>query len=767
LQQRAFSYLAKVRSGSSSFSNWFAWPAIWQQWRRQRVPVVRQLTALECGAACLAMILNYFGRETSVAECREQCDVGRDGLTAKAIGAAARHYGLRVRAFSIQDVESLQHFQLPGIVHWNFNHFVVLEHFSANKVNIVDPALGRQQLTKEQFSKAFTGVILIFEPGIDFMRRRANNSPLWRTYLVHMLRLANTSSALVQILAASVLLQILGLALPVFTKILIDDVLPLQMTNLVTIMGVGFLLLFLTQLFTSYLRAALLIYLQGRLDLELMLGFFDHLLRLPFAFFHQRNSGDLLMRLASNATIREMLTNQTISTILDGGLVVVYFLILLTYAPAFGLIVLGIGTVQVAILLVTTKQMHSLTQQDLQAQAESQSYLVEALHGMATLKSSGAEEQAFGHWSNLFTNHLNISLRRSHFTAVVTTLTSSLRAFSPLLLLWIGALQVMNGRMSLGAMLALNALAGAFLAPFASLIATGQRLQMAGGHLERIMDVLQTEPEQDPGRGAKTAGPLTKQIEFRNISFRYHANAPWSLQNVSFKIAAGQKVAVVGPTGSGKSTLARLLLAFYLPTRGQIYYDGMPLDNLDYRTLRRQFGVVLQEAVLFTGSIRENITFNNQKASLADVVRAAQQAAVHDDILAMPMGYETVVAEAGNTLSGGQRQRLALARALIGAPSVLLLDEATSHLDAVTEARVHENLRNLACTCLVIAHRLSTIQDADLILVMNQGQIVEHGTHQNLIASDGFYKTLVHTQLEENRFPPIYSGRNGLTAAGR
>jgi ABC-type bacteriocin/lantibiotic exporter with double-glycine peptidase domain len=373
---------------------------------------------------------------------------------------------------------------------------------------------------------------------------------------------------------------------------------------------------------------------------------------------------------------------------------------------------------------------------------------VEALAGVAALKASGTEEQALEHWSNLFASELNASLRRGHFTAAIETALGMLRTLSPLVLLWVGTIQVLNGTITLGTMLALSALATAFLSPLVSLISSGQRFQLVAAHLERIADVLDTRPEQDL-QSTIDAPPLTGRIELRNVGFRYDSNSPFVLRNISLTIRAGQKIALVGRTGSGKSTLAMLLLGLYEPTEGQIFYDNVPMDNMNFRSLRSQFGVVLQEPFLFSGSIRHNIAFHNPGLGLNEVIRAARLAEIHEEIASMPVGYETRIAEGGYGLSGGQRQRLSLARAIASQPSILLLDEATSHLDVVTEELVERNLSRLGCTRIVIAHRLSTIRNADQILVIENGTVSEIGSHEELVSEDGLYSRLTSTQIVE------------------
>lgn len=726
---------------------WLAVRGTVDRLRQQRVPVILQMSMIECGAACLAMILSYFGRETRVSECRECFGLGRDGVTAKTIARVARHFGLRVKAYSLEPAE-FKNVPLPAIAHWDFNHFVVVERWSPKKVEIIDPATGRRRLTAKEFDAGFTGVVLTLEPGAHFERSRSTARLTLRNYLIGMVKSWGTPGVLAQILGVSLLLQVFGLAVPALTKVIVDQILPFQIDNVMIPLGLGIIMLALAQLVMTYLRAALLIYLQGRLDAQMMLGFFEHILSLPFRFFQQRRSGDLLMRLeVSNIVIRETLTSQTASAILDGALVLLYLAILMAQAPVFVALVVGLGLIQVMILLGTSRLIASLTQRHLAAQAQSHSYVVEALTGIATLKASGTEDRALDHWSNLFLRHLNVILERNQLTAMIDTVMLTLRSFSPLILLWVGTSQVLNGSMSLGTMLALNTLAIYFLTPLGSLVSNGQRLQLVGAHLERIADVLDTEPEQDV-RTVQNAPPLTGcRIELQHVNFRYDPNAPLVLQDISFSVEPGQKVAIVGRTGSGKTTLAMLMLGFYAPSEGEILYGGISLSRLNYRTVRNQLGVVLQDPVLFSGSVRQNIALNDPGLKHERIVEAAQLAVIHDDILKTPMQYETVVGEGGNGLSGGQRQRVAIARALAHGPAILLLDEATSHLDTVTEHQIDQNLSRLACTRVVIAHRLSTIRNADLILVLDNGRVVERGTHEALIARGGHYAALVHQQL--------------------
>jgi ATP-binding cassette subfamily B protein len=710
---------------------------------RRRVPQLTQMNEVECGAVCLAMILTYYGRKTSVSEIRERCGIGRDGLSALSLVKAARTYGLRVRAVALQE-NDFRYVPLPAIIHWEFNHFLVVERWSLNYVDVVDPAIGRRRISTEEFEAGFTGVVMMFEPGVHFDRQSSAPKMKLLTNMVSYMKQAPL--VFVQIIVATLFLELFGLGVPVFTKVVVDQIIPGQMNTVLPLLAEGIILLVLSQFVITLLRAFLLIYLQARIDAQVTLNSFEHLLTLPLQFFLGRSSGDILSRLASNTIIFNMLSNQLISTILDGSLVIVYLVILLSQSLAFGSLALMIGLLQVVLLLCTNGPTRALASRELEAIGKTEGYETEALVGIGTLKAAGAEQQVFQQWTNLFFNQLNSSVRRNYLSSVMGTIMTTLNGLSPLILLWIGAVQVINHTMQVGTMLALSALAGAFLAPLASLVSTGQQLQVVRSHFERVADVMNAEPEQDVEH-TQQPPRLTGQIKLEGISFRYGPNAPEVLTHICVHIEAGQKVAIVGRTGSGKSTLGKLLLGLFLPAEGEIFYDGIPLRTLNYQAVRAQFGVVTQEANIFSGSIRQNICFNSPGIGMEQVINAARAAALDEDILQMPMGYETFVSESGNALSGGQRQRLAIARALAHSPAILLLDEATSSLDVVTERRVEQNLKAFACTQIVIAHRLSTIRNADVILVLDQGKLVESGSHEELLARNGHYTTLIQSQL--------------------
>ncbi|MEU1881680.1 peptidase domain-containing ABC transporter [Streptosporangium sp. NPDC020072] len=709
----------------------------------RRVPVVLQNTATECGAACLAMVLSYHGRRVSLQEISDRLQIGRDGLSAKALREGAVECGLKSRAFSLAPAD-LARVPMPAIVHWEFKHFVVVERWAPDRVDVVDPGLGRRRLTAEEFDEGFTGVLLAFEPGPGFEKGRSSAGAAWRRRFVRAL-LARRKGLLAQVVLASLLLQLLGLALPFFSEALVDRVLPSGARDLLPLIGAGLVLAAATQLAVGYLRSVLLVAIRASADAELTGGVVSHLVALPYRYFALRGKGDLMTRAGSVAVLRDMLTGQVLSALLDGPLALGYMVLVFGWDAVMGLCLLGFAAAQVLLLLVTARKVSRLTQEELNAFSATQSQLIQAIGGIETLKASGAEHRAVEQWSRHFTTQLNADMRGGLAQGLLEAALGTLRLLAPLALLWIGAWRVLDGELTLGALLALNALAGAALTPLGSLMASLQGLQQAGAHFDRLSDILASEPEQAAGIEVLR---LRGSIELHGVGFRHDPRGPWTLRGISVSISPGQKVALVGPSGAGKSTLARLLLALHTPSEGRVSYDGVPLSELNLRSLRRQFGVVTQEPSLFTGSIRENIALNAPDAPMERIVQAAELACLHEEICAMPMGYETVLMEGGG-LSGGQRQRLALARALLSRPRILLLDEATSNLDSTTEARIEANLGWLTQTRIVIAHRLSTVKDADLILVVDQGGIVERGTHEGLVARGGRYAALIAAQTEK------------------
>ena len=708
--------------------------------RGVRVPYVPQMELSDCGAACLAMTLALHGKHVPLDEVRVVTGTDREGVDALAITRAARHFGLRARGLRLEP-GALPLIEAGAILHWDLNHFVVLESAGDHGAVVVDPAGGRRRVSPAELDRSFTGIAIELEPDETF--RPA--SPDRRSILRHLAPVLSRRGLLVGVLLSSALIQLFALALPLLTAIVVDRVVPRHDQSLLLVVTLALLVMVGFNLLTSYLRGRQLLTLRTRVDVEISLRFLEHLAALPYSFFLSRSTGDLMMRLNSSATVREILTSSVLSGILDGGAALLYLVIILVNSPTLGLIVAVVAAAQVVVLLISRPKYQRLMAENLQAQSRSQGYLGQFLAGIETLKVSGNEERAVEHWSNLFVREINVSVDRGRLSALVDALLSGLRVGGPVVILSWGALQVLTGHLTLGTMLALSALAAGFLGPLASLVGNGLQLQSLGSYLARINDVLDT-PREQAGDTVRPAPRLAGGIRVDAVSFRYGPLAADVLTDVSLDIRPGQMVAIVGPSGSGKSTLGNLLLGLYPPSTGTVSVDGDDVAGLEARSLRRQVGVVPQVPYIFGGSIRDNIAIASPSATLEEVREAARLACIADDIEELALGYDTVLSDGGTSLSGGQRQRIALARALVRQPAVLLLDEATSELDSINESRILANIEALRCTRIVIAHRLSTISGADQIVVLDGGRVTQRGRHAALVRRRGLYRELVRLQ---------------------
>ena len=713
---------------------------------RRRVPFVQQLGADDCGAACLAMILGAHGVGGVAAECRRLCDAGRDGTRVRTIIGVADRFGLAGRAVSIAPSE-FPSLDLPAIAHWKSRHFVVVERWTRRGVEMLDPAHGRQIVPHAAFAESFSGTAITFLARHDLVTRPVSRVPIWFWYLAAMFHDRAAKLALAQVIVGSLVIQVAGLALPLFTKLVVDDVAPASASLALEVVGLAMALVVAGKTITSLVRGAVMVRLQSRLDRELTERFFDHLLQLPFRFFQGRSSGDLLMRLTSNTMIREILTTQLLSFLLDGPFTLVYLAVLVALSPSFAALVAVLALLQVVIVTTSLRPLRDLGQRTVATRADEQSCLVELMKGIAYVKASGAEARAYDRWISLFRKQLAVFIERSHYTTRIDTVLGAVRSASPLLLLWYGAVLVVSGDLPLGTMLALTALAAAFLTPVMSLVQNVQQLQMLDAHVERLADVLVAEPERAPHAPAVlTRGRLSGRVDVCDLSYRYGVDGPFVVDSVSFSLDPGRTLGIVGPTGSGKSTILMLLLGLYKPTFGEVRYDGVSIADLDAQTVRQGCGVVMQDSALFGGSLRSNLTLNAPGATNDQLDAAVRLAGLDEEIVRLPLGYETRLAESATNLSGGQRQRVAIARALLNRPSILLLDEASSHLDVVSEARLNANLSTLQCARIVVAHRLSAVRAADEILVMGAGRVIERGDHQTLMRAGGAYAALARAQ---------------------
>jgi ABC-type bacteriocin/lantibiotic exporter with double-glycine peptidase domain len=709
------------------------------------VPWYPQIGAEDCGPTCLAMVLAAHGVHDAASECRELCHAGRDGTRIRTLVAAADRFGMAGRAHRVRpdDFDSVA---LPAIAHWKHRHFVVVERWGPRRVTIVDPASGRRTLAHDEFTAGFAGTVLTLEPRGDIVRRAKSRLPLWVWYLAAMFRDQPTQFALAQIVGASLLLQGTGLAGPLFTKLVVDAGTRDSAISL-GLMATAMFVVVLGKSITTFVRSLVMTRLQARLDARLTQGFFEHLLALPYRFYQGKTSGDLLMRLSSNTMIREILTTQLLSFLLDGPLSVLFLVIMFVVSPPLALLAAGLALGQGALAYASLRPLRDLAQRTVVAKTDEQSCLVELMKGIAYIKASAGEQRAYDRWVELFRRQLGVSVERNYLSAKVEFALGFARTAAPLVLLWYGAYLVARGSTPLGTMLALTTLATSFLTPVTSLVQSTQQLQLLDAYVERLTDVLDAEQERRPNVSPRApASRLAGRIDVRGLSYRFSPDGLAIVDDVSFSVTPGQKLGIVGPTGSGKSTILMLLLGLYQPTAGEVLYDGIPLSELDPRDVRRWCGVVLQDSAAFAGSFKTNILLNTAAASPEQIDAAAEIAGLAIDIRRLPMAYETRVAEGGSNLSGGQRQRLAIARAIAPRPSILLLDEASSHLDVAAEAELNAHLERLRCTRIVIAHRLSAVRTADQILVLRQGRVVERGTHHELLRAGGMYAELAAAQ---------------------
>ncbi|CAM3663106.1 peptidase domain-containing ABC transporter [Smaragdicoccus niigatensis] len=709
--------------------------------RRRTIPFIGQAEMADCGAAALAMTLGYHGRHVSLAEMHEATGTGRDGIDALRLAEAATTYGLRARGVSTE-LGDLRALPRGSVLHWGESHFVVLDTTSRRGVTIVDPVVGRYTVTWGAASDLYSGVAIMFEPTESFSAggRRAPGA------VHHARRLITRSSGIGPVLATSVVVRFMALAVPVLTGVVVDQVVPNGDGHLLKVLAAVMAALIAYSVLASFLRAQLLLRLRSQLDVNMTLDFLEHLVDLPYAFFLKRSSGDLMMRLNSNSTVREILTTGTIAALLDGALATLYLVILFALSPTLGLLVIVLGAAQVMVLLAARRRNQQLMGEALATEAKAQSYAYEMFAAVETLKAAGAERRAVSHWTNLFVAELNVSVRRGRLEAVVETAIHGLALLSPISVLLVGAYLVDSGSLSLGSMLALAALAAGFLEPLGVLIGTALQLQLLGSYLARLNDVFDTATETE-GRDLRHAPKLTGAMRAEGLDFRYHPHGPLIVDGVDLTVEPGQVLAIVGRSGSGKSTLGRLLLGLYTPSSGRVLLDDLDLATLYPRSVRSQIGVVTQDPYIFGLSVRDNLLVADPNLSMDRLEAAAEAAEIAAEIRAMPMGWETPLVDAGASLSGGQRQRLALARALAPEPRILLLDEATSNLDTVTEARVHANIARLGCTVILIAHRLATVIGADHIVVLDAGRVVESGRHADLMAAGGQYSKLIASQV--------------------
>jgi NHLM bacteriocin system ABC transporter peptidase/ATP-binding protein len=705
------------------------------------------MEAVECGAAALGIILAYYGKIVALEELRLACGVSRDGSKASNVIKAAAGYGFIAKGFS-KDPEDLPSVHLPCIVFWNFNHFLVVEGFGKHVVYLNDPAAGPREVTYEEFDQSFTGVILTLQPGPNF-KKGGHKRSLLRALRS---RLAGSEIGLAYVTLAGLGLVVPGLIIPSFLRVFVDQVLIRGRNQWVAPLLIGMALASLFRAGLGWLQGFYLMRLQAKMAISTSSRFFWHVLRLPIEFFTQRYGGEIGSRVQINDGVAHLLSGQLAGNFID-LLMAVFYVVLMIQYDVF-LTVLGVSVALCNIFAVRffSRRRVDTSRRLQQEEGKLTGTSMNGLQMIETLKATGTEPDFFVRWSGYQSKVVNIQQKLGLYGRYLDCISQVLSAINTAAIIAFGGLRVMKGDLTIGELVAFQSLMASFSGPFNSLVNLGGTLQDVQGSMNRLDDVLWhhqdpqlAEPEAlPPANGAPVK--LTGELVLRGLTFGYSRLDPPLIEDFSLTIKPGQRVAIVGASGSGKSTVAKLVCGLYQSWSGEILFDGKPRQAYPRGMLTNSLALVDQDVFLFEGTVSENLTLWDEAVPDNQVVQAAKDACIHDDVVARPTGYDSRVSEAGTNFSGGQRQRLEIARALVNYPSVLVLDEATSALDPTTEKTIDDNLRRRGCTCLIVAHRLSTIRDCDEIIVMERGRVVQRGTHDALKAVEGTYAQLIKSE---------------------
>ncbi|MHB8916478.1 MAG: NHLP family bacteriocin export ABC transporter peptidase/permease/ATPase subunit [Desulfocucumaceae bacterium] len=713
--------------------------------QRVKVPTVLQMEAVECGAASLAMILAYWGRYVPLEELRLACGVSRDGSKASNVMKAARRYGLEAKGYR-KEPDSLKEMQLPVIIHWNFNHFLVLEGFQGGKAFLNDPGMGPRMVSEEEFDQSFTGVVMAFKPGPDFVKGGEKPS------IVSALkkRIKGSETALTYVILVGLALVVPGLLIPVFSKIFVDDILLANRQSWLVPLLLGMGLTGLLRGILTWIQKYYLLRLQTKIALTTSGQFMWHVLRLPVEFFNQRSAGDISSRMQSNDKVAVLLSGQLASNALNLVMIVFYFILMVQYSLLLSLAGAVTAAVNMFYLRHVSQKRVDLNRMLQQDRGKIMGAAMSGLQVIETLKATGSESDFFSKWSGYQAKALNAEQQIGVTNQYLSAIPVFLSAITNTVVLVMGGFIILNGGMTIGGLVAFQSLMISFMTPVTGLVGLGGQLQEIEADMNRLDDVLNypvddQARDKDEDRPAGTQTKLSGHVELKDISFGYSPLDPPLVEDFNLVLKPGQRVALVGGSGSGKSTVAKLITGLYKPWSGEILFDGRARQDIPRLVMTGSLAVVDQDISMFRGTIRENITLWDETVSEIDLVRAAKDACIHDDITSRPGGYDSMLDEGGGNFSGGQRQRLEIARALAGNPSILVMDEATSALDPLTEKLVDENIRRRGCTCVIVAHRLSTIRDCDEIIVLERGKIVQRGSHEELMKTGGYYADLIST----------------------
>ncbi|MCQ2472249.1 MAG: NHLP family bacteriocin export ABC transporter peptidase/permease/ATPase subunit [Clostridia bacterium] len=705
-----------------------------------KVPVIMQLEALECGAASLCMILAYYNKWIPLEQIRADCGVSRDGSNAKNVLKAARFYGLTAKGYRYEPKSLKENGKFPCIIHWNFNHFVVLDGFKGNKAYLNDPAKGAYSVSMETFDESFTGICLMFEPSESFQPSGKKKS----VFDFAKSRLKGSGTAIIFTALTGIITALIGIINPAFSRIFLDRLLTGKNTEwlvpfLIALGGFNIItLIMLTMQNIFQLR------INGKMAIIGSTSYMWKVLRLPMEFFSQRMAGDILGRQGTNASIANTLVGTFAPMLLNFVMTIFYFVVMIRYSPlltAVGILSLIINSV---VSNYISKKRINITRVSMRDNAKLSAATVAGIEMIETIKSSGAENGYFSKWAGhqASVNTQNVKyLKINQYLGMIPQFVSAIANDAVLIL---GVMLTMQGKFTVGMIMAFQGFLGSFMGPVQTFITAGQTLQEMRTQMERVEDVMEY-PVDDifAEETDDTASKLSGNIELKNVTFGYSPLAEPLIRDFNLKMTPGKMVAIVGGSGCGKSTMSKLISGICKPWSGEILFDGKKMSEISKSVFRGSLAVVDQEIVLFEDTIANNIKMWDNSIEDFEMILAARDAQLHEDIMQKPMGYQHKLLEGGKDFSGGQRQRLEIARVLAQDPTIIILDEATSALDARTEYNVVRSIRDRGVTCIVIAHRLSTIRNADEILVMDHGVVVERGTHHELMENGRFYKELV------------------------
>ncbi|WP_407351847.1 peptidase domain-containing ABC transporter [Luteimonas sp. R10] len=698
---------------------------------KHRLPVIQQNEIAECGLACLAMVARYHGHDVDLAGLRRRFPVSLKGVGLARLISVAGSLGFDTRPLRVE-IGHLRDIRTPCILHWNLNHFVVLRAVRGDRVDIHDPARGAVTMSLREFGRHFTGVVLELAPSPNFAPVRERRRVSMRALAGQVFGLRR---AAVQVLLLALALELFTLALPLALQWVIDLVLVSADLGLLTLLGIGFTVVVLFQAAIAIMRGWVVADLGASLNAQWIANLFGHLLRLPLDFFEKRSVGGVLSRFLSVQSIQQTLTGSFIEGILDGLTALLVLALLLLYSPPLTLLVLAAFALYTLLRWVSYRRLQQLKEEQLVHIGRQQSQMIESIEGVQTIKLGNRQAERRARMANATIEVANREAAINRVTATFSALSKLIFGLQRIALIWICAWLTLRGQFTAGMLVVFVAYAELFATRGGGLIDKLVELRLLGMHGARIADIALEPPEAHVETGY--AGPAPRpRIEVEGVGFRYAEDDPWVLRDCTFDIEPGECVAIVGPSGCGKTTLAKLLLGLMHPAEGSIRIDGIDIERYGLARYRDHFGAVMQEDTLFAGSIADNIAFFDAEASAERIEAAAHAAQIHEDIMAMPMGYESLVGDMGSSLSGGQKQRVLLARALYREPAILLLDEATSHLDVARERAINARISAMAITRIVIAHRPETIRSADRVIALNGGRIVEADAREGIEADE-------------------------------